>query len=88
LIVNGVGVRIAGEFGAVEQYLKILSEYLPLVRDQTRLRSEAELKRKYPKHSSTDFVDEYEGIEWVSNTELSKKRIDIRQAATRWQQGC
>ena len=45
------GLRIAGEFGAVEQYLLLLSEYLPMVREQTRLRSEMELERKYPKHS-------------------------------------
>lgn len=41
------GLRIAGEFGAVEQYLLLLSEYLPMVREQTRLRSEMELERKY-----------------------------------------
>ena len=66
------GLRIAGEFLAVEQYLTLLSEYLPFVRDQTRLRSEAELNRKYPMHSRIDFSDEYERIEWVSNTLVPK----------------
>lgn len=66
------GLRIAGEFGAVEQYLTLLSEYLPVVRDQTRLRSKADLKRKYPKHSRADFAEDYEQIEWVSNTLVPK----------------
>lgn len=66
------GLRIAGEFSAVEQYLTLLSEYLPVVRDQTRLRSEADLRRKYPKHSRIDFAEDYEQIEWVSNTLVPK----------------
>ena len=66
------GLRIAGEFTAVEQYLTLLSEYLPTVRDQTRLRSEAELRRKYPQHLRADFAEEYEQIEWVSNTLVPK----------------
>ena len=66
------GLRIAGEFGAVEQYLTLLTEYLPVVRDQTRLRSKAALKRKYPRHSRVDFAEDYEQIEWVSNTLVPK----------------
>lgn len=66
------GLRIAGEFGAVEQYLLLLSEYLPMVREQTRLRSEIELERKYPKHSRVGFSDEYDQIKWVSDTLVPK----------------
>jgi hypothetical protein len=69
---NYPGLRIAGEFSAVEQYLLLLSEYLPVVRDQTSLRSKADLKRKYPKHSRADFAENYEQIEWVSNTLVPK----------------
>lgn len=66
------GLRIAGEFGAVEQYLVLLLEYLPMAREQTRLHSEMELKRKYPKHSRVDFSDDYDQIEWVSDTLVPK----------------
>lgn len=66
------GLRIAAEFGAVEQYLTLLIEHLPVVRDQTRLRSQAALKKKYPRHSRVDFVEDYEQIEWVSNMLVPK----------------
>jgi hypothetical protein len=66
------GLSIAGEFGAVEQYLLLLSEYLPVVRDQTKLRSEAELRRRYPKHTRAELSDDYDQIDWVSKTLVPK----------------
>lgn len=62
------GLRIAGEFHALERYLALLAEFVPHIQDQSRVRLLAELKRKSPGLGPEDLKEEVEQLKWVTES--------------------
>lgn len=61
------GLRIAGEFVALERYFELLQETVPYVRDQYALRFRRELERKHPEGPIAEIVERNKELSWVTN---------------------
>lgn len=61
------GLRIAGEFMALERHLELLQGTVPYVRDQYVLRFRRELERKYSEGPIAEIVERNKELSWVTN---------------------
>lgn len=60
------GLKVAGTFVELEEYLKRLSEVVQYARDQALVRFRAEIQRKAPSLSTGDLEEKLDEIKWIT----------------------
>jgi hypothetical protein len=61
------GLQVAALIGSAFDYLDIVEEHLPVIRDQMTVRFRAQMKRKYPNLTERHLCEEYQGHDWMIN---------------------